>query len=678
MAQMSWGYRPSLDGLRMLAMYLIVLFHANVPGVEGSFIAVNLFFVLSGFLVTNVILSEMDRTGRLDLGQFYARRVRRLLPAAVVAIVGISVLFLLVLPVVRRVPIIGDAQSALLYVANWRFIHQGNDYFATGIDKSPFLHFWTLGIEEQFYLLFPLVVLFLLRRRWKWALFAGLAAIFLLSVGAQIYWANVNELRAYFGTDARLYQLVAGVLLALAMRTWPVRLSARAAGLVAGVGMASFLVLSTSWIDLSQSARGFVGTAACVLLIAGLMLAEDQPLGRLLSRRTPVYLGKISYSTYLWHWPAILVLQQLLTVGPLTIAVIAAILSTAMAAVSAELVEDPIRRSKALNRFRWRVVGVGLATSVLAAVAVVPAVLSSPRAPALAATTPNGSTAPSPEVEEAAKDAEAVPDDVDWSEVDKDRGETYTCGPDNPEACVVVEGSGPHVLVVGDSHGRMLSRMFSTLAEERDFTLSMNVVMGCPWQENLRKKGGSPKGLQECEDARLGWYDQVMPQLEPDIVVVVSFPRDNEKWTKRIEHRDGFEGSLEEVTMRATKQNLRKIEGHGARVLMVQSLIMPQGFQPNDCLTGGAKPEECAVPVPLEPGPTDGFYLALAAESQNLFTVNLNPAFCPTAPMCRAVHDGEIVWRDPKHLTPRFAEKRRDEVWKLIRRSGVLTDSVSS
>ncbi|HSJ22062.1 MAG TPA: acyltransferase family protein [Nocardioidaceae bacterium] len=676
---MSWGYRPSLDGLRMLAMYLIVLFHANVAGVEGSFIAVNLFFVLSGFLVTNVILTEMDRTGSLDLGQFYARRVRRLLPAAVVAIVGISVLFLLVSPVVRRVSIIGDAQSALLYVANWRFIHQGNDYFASGIDKSPFLHFWTLGIEEQFYLLFPLVVLLLVRRRWRWALLGGLSAIFLLSVGAQLYWANVNELRAYFGTDARLYQLVAGALLAIAMRTWTVRLPARAAGAVASTGMVSFLLLSTSWIDLSQASRGFLGTAACVLLIGGLMLAEDQPLGRLLSRRTPVYLGKISYSTYLWHWPAILVLQQMLTVGPLTIAVIAAVLATALAAASAELIEDPIRRSKSLNPFRWRVVGVGLAVSVLVAVAVVPGVLSSPRAPALAAaTTPKAQTAPSPEVEEVVKGAEPVPEDVDWTEVDKDRGETYTCGPENPEDCVVVEGPAPHVLVVGDSHGRMLSKMFTTLAEERDFTLSMNVVMGCPWQENLRKKGGTPKGLEECEKARVGWYDEVMPQLEPDVVVLVSFPRDNEKWTRRIEHRDGIRGPLEKKVLRATKQNLRKIERQGARALMVQSLIMPEGFRPNDCLTGGAKPEECAVPMPAEQGPSDAFYRALAAESPNLYSVNLNPAFCPTAPVCRAVHDGKVVWRDPKHFTAGFAEDRRDRVWKLIRRTGVLTDSVSS
>ena len=130
----SWAYRPSLDGLRMLAMYLIILFHTQVPWIQGSFIAVNLFFVLSGYLVTNVVLTEMERTGRLDLGRFYARRVRRLLPAALVAIIGISLVFLLVAPVVRRVGLVGDAQSSLLYVANWRFIGQANDYFAPNVD----------------------------------------------------------------------------------------------------------------------------------------------------------------------------------------------------------------------------------------------------------------------------------------------------------------------------------------------------------------------------------------------------------------------------------------------------------------------------------------------------------------------------------------------------------------
>lgn len=672
---MSWSYRPSLDGLRTLAMYLIVLFHANVAWAEGTFIAVNLFFVLSGYLVTNVILTDMDRTGTLRLGVFYARRVRRLLPAALVAIVGISVLFLLVLPVVRRVSLVGDAQSALLYVANWRFIQQGNDYFATDVDKSPFLHFWTLGIEEQFYVLFPLVILLLSRSARRWALFAGLSAIFLLSLGAQLYWARVDELHAYFGTDARLYQLVAGALLAVGFRMWPPRVGARTASAAGIGGMTAFLVLSFAFDGLSESTRGILGTLACTLLIAGLMLGERQALGRVLSRPVPVYLGKISYSTYLWHWPAILVLQQILEIRALTLAVMAAVLATAMAAASNELLEMPIRTTRLLDGFRWRVVVAGVTASVVTAVAVVPGILESERKPRLVAATETAAS-PAPVATPEADEVEKVelPKDVDWKKVERDRGTEHRCTRKDPEGCVVVEGSGPHVLVIGDSHARMMSDLFEKLAREKSLTLSMNTAMGCPWQENLENTVSSPERRERCADSRVGWYDDVLPRLEPDVVVLIGLPRDAGRWETKLRQRDGGDRPLQQAVLTATDQTLRKINRVADRTLLVESLLLPEK-DPNECLTTVSDPEECTIPMRPRNRPTDGFYLTAAAQDPDVFTVDLNPAFCPTMPVCQPVVDGEIVWREHLHLTPSFAAKQRHEVWRLIRRSGVLDDS---
>ncbi|HET7587218.1 MAG TPA: acyltransferase [Gammaproteobacteria bacterium] len=160
---MSWSYRPALDGLRCVAVYLVLLFHAGLSAVDGGFIGVDIFFVLSGFLISNVIFSEIDRSGTLRLGHFYARRVRRLLPAAVVTIVVTSTVFMLILPTAARLPFVRDAQSALLYFANWHFLFQSNDYFGAAIDKSPFLHFWSLSVEEQFYFVFPALLLVLTR-----------------------------------------------------------------------------------------------------------------------------------------------------------------------------------------------------------------------------------------------------------------------------------------------------------------------------------------------------------------------------------------------------------------------------------------------------------------------------------------------------------------------------------
>lgn len=667
------AYRPSLDGLRALAMYAIVLFHTKTTWAEGAFIAVNLFFVLSGYLVTTVILAEVERKGRLDLGRFYARRVRRLLPAALLAIVGISLIFLMVEPVVRRVSVIGDAQASLLYYANWRFISQSTDYFATDVDQSPFLHFWTLSIEEQFYVAFPIVFILLARLGRRWLL-AGFTALMLLSLGVQLSLAGSEPMQAYFGTVARAYQLLAGVVVALLMSWWGLRLSSRAARLTAVGGLGAFVVLSFSWVPLSQSLRGVLGTAACVAIVAGLMSAEDQPLGRLLSWRTPVYLGQISYSTYLWHWPAILVMQKILDVGPVVMAVLAGVLATGLAAASAELLEMPVRKATLLNPFRWPVVAGGVAASVVAAVIVVPAVLSWERRPDLIAGGTAGPTATvSPQQETRPTRA---PRDVDWSEVQDDKGRQQSCTADDPESCLVHEGSGPHVLLVGDSHAAMMADMWVKLAREHDFTLSMNTVLGCPWQENLRNLQSPPERRASCDAARVGWYDDVLPELDPDVVVVAGFPREDEKrWGDKIEQRDGMDDDLRRATLKATRKTLRDIDEVADRLLLVTTIVTPNSFDPNECMTTTDDIRECAVEVPVENSAADAFYLTEATENDGFHEVNLNRAFCPDAPLCQPVVDGEVVWRDSEHLTAEYAKSRADEVWRLVRRSGVFQDT---
>jgi hypothetical protein len=505
--------------------------------------------------------------------------------------------------------------------------------------------------------------------------------IFLASLASQIYWAGVNEMYAYFATDARLYQLVAGALLAVGFRLWQVQLSRWTASTIAGVGMLAFLVLSLSVIEMSISLRGIIGTVACTMLIAGLMQAEDQPLGRILSRPTPVYLGKISYATYLWHWPAILVLQMVFEIGPLAMSVIAAVLATAMAAASAELVEMPIRKSQFLNRFGWRTVTVGVTTSVLVAVAVVPWVLEKDRRPAIAVTgevpvAPVAATQKAQGAAESPKPGDtSLPEDVDWRKVEEDKGVERSCDASDVDGCTVVEGSGPHVLLVGDSHAQMLTTMFMALAEEQDFTLSLNVVGGCPWQEGLTNVQVAPELQQDCTDARVGWYDDVLPELSPDIVVIANFPRDGSPHLKR---RDGKKEPSNRAILRASRATLEKIEATSARALLIESMIVPSSFKPNDCLTSTDDPEQCTVLASPKNRPSDGIYLASAAESDHVYTVDLNPAFCPAAPVCHPVVDGEVVWRDKHHLAPTYAQKQRKEAWRLIRRTGVVDDVASS
>ena len=661
-------YRPDLDGLRTIAVYLVLLFHAGLGWAGGGFIGVDLFFVLSGFLVTSVILGEIESTGRLRVSNFYSRRVRRLLPAALVVVTATSVAFTILWSVARRLAIVGDAQSALLYYANWHFLGQAGDYFASDIDKSPFLHFWSLSIEEQFYFVFP-VLLLLLSRTGRRVMFGVLAALFALSLASQVYWGRIDTNHAYYGTDARLYQLLAGAMLSVALRTWRPRLRGRAAGTLAITGLVGLLVLGSGQIGVSPSYLGIGAMVVSVLLIGGLTLAEDGLLARLLGRPVPVFLGRISYGTYLWHWPVIVALTTLFSTSPLVIATFAFGISTGLAALSYEVLEMPIRKAKVLNGLRWQTAVVGVGASALVAATLVPAVLHLDRKPALA----SASAAPAVEKLSGAAGAKPVPGDIDWEKVNGDVGGQGWCTADDPSACTVVKGHGPHILFIGDSQAQMLVPMFEKLAKEHDLTLSLDVLAGCPWQEGLSNGKQSPDGAKNCASARVGWYDKVLPKLHPDVVVLLDRPRDDPKeWSSLVARRDGRKQPLDEAVYETTRDTLKKISAVVPRTLVVQRLVMPETFDPTDCLSSMNRIGQCAVPVPDEPSPSDGYFAALAAQTSSITPVNLNDAFCPTAPVCLPVVGNEVVWRDDHHYTASYAVSRREAVWRLLTATGAL------
>ncbi len=678
---MSWTYHPALDGLRTVAVYLVLLFHTGMAAAGGGFIGVDLFFVLSGFLVSNVILSEIDVTGELSLGRFYARRVRRLLPAAVVVVVATSAMFVLVASVVRRIPLVLDAQSALLYVANWRFLLQQNDYFATGVDESPFLHFWSLAIEEQFYLVFPLVLLLLARgsaNRRAWLMPTVVAGLFTLSLGAQLFWALRDPNWAYYGTDARLYQLLGGVLVALALRGTVRRPSPGAAGVGAVFALAAMLVLGSGLVDVSPSLRGIGATVASMLLIAALMTSESAPLGRLLSRPTPVFLGKVSYGTYLWHWPVILVIEEVLSVRPLVLAVLATALSTGLAALSFQLLETPIRSSDLLRRFRWSTVVVGVVASALVALTVVPTALESGRRPRLVAAqaAPAAQAGRPPTTGSGGVSAEErnapVPQDIDWQSIlQSGTGPQPYCTVDDPDACVLAKGEGPHILLAGDSHATMLTPVFSKLAEEHDLTLSVNAMAACPWQSQLVNKRQAPTQNDACREVREDWYEQVLPELDPDLVILATRSRDESFWTKRLVREGGSDESLPELLESTTLDTVDAIKAKGPRVLILDSL--PTGDRdPLDCLATAQRMYECEVDLPSSPPASDGYYEEAAARSKKVFRTSFNDVLCVGAPHCMPIVDGTVVWHDNAHFSSDFLLSRADQLWRKVKRSGAL------
>jgi peptidoglycan/LPS O-acetylase OafA/YrhL len=385
----------ALDGIRALAVSLVVLFHLGVPGMAGGFLGVDVFFVLSGFLITTLLLRDIVANGRIDLTRFWARRMARLMPAALLVFLVIGVWALAAAPVFRRAGLGADLLWCLLYVGNWRFISTSS-YFAFDGTTSPLLHLWSLGVEEQFYLIWPLVlqaVALLLagmsagrharddrvgaRNRSTTAVMitGGVLAVVSAVLMAQLYVAAGPD-RAYMGTDAKVFEPLLGAVFAAAtLRPRVGELVRRYAQELMVFGLGALILA----VALLGSASGphpayFFGGAvltclATVALVAGAANAPtDGGLGRLLANDGVTYLGRISYGVYLWHWPWAV---WLLPDGRFNAAaaLFVAAMTVASASVSYHLLELPLRTGRfrlvpPLSILRTGVVGIAVVSVI--------------------------------------------------------------------------------------------------------------------------------------------------------------------------------------------------------------------------------------------------------------------------------------------------------------------------
>jgi peptidoglycan/LPS O-acetylase OafA/YrhL len=315
-----FGHVAALDGLRGLAVLLVVVYHFAPDVLPAGFIGVDLFFVLSGFLIASLALGEHAETSRLSARGFFGRRARRLLPAAVAAVVAIVLVGAIVQPASNRPTLRGQSIASLFYVNNWWAILQGESYQAAFGTESPLSHFWSLAVEEQFYLLFPLLVLALVAVvRWRrgttrglaWTLLAvaGVGALASASWMAVLHDPTQEPSRVYFGTDTRIQAILVGVGGACAWHLWSHRLRRTASSrllAVLGVAAVGFLVYVAAEAKLRDNwlyDYGFLAIAAATLVAILAVCASRSPVSRAFEMRWLCILGLASYSIYLWHWP---------------------------------------------------------------------------------------------------------------------------------------------------------------------------------------------------------------------------------------------------------------------------------------------------------------------------------------------------------------------------------------
>jgi peptidoglycan/LPS O-acetylase OafA/YrhL len=406
---------PALDGVRALAVAAVLVFHARPDWLPGGFLGVDAFFVLSGYLITGLLLAEWRTAGRVRLAAFWGRRARRLLPALLLLLVAVAVVARLLLPPEELAGVRLDALAALAYVANWRMIFRGGDYFAATAPPSPLQHTWSLGIEEQFYLLWPLLVVVVLRarRHWRGLLLAVCGAGVVASgvACALLYHPDRDPGRAYYGTDTRAGALLAGCTLAILTAGRELRVPAWLA--LPAAGGVAYAWATADGGDGWLYRGGLTALAVGVAVVLGYLVSHPAGWGaRLLSVPPLAWLGRVSYGVYLWHWPLyrwITADRTGLTGTALFGVRVAGTL--AVAAVSFHLLEKPVREGLAgyPARRRDRRLLVPVTTGAMAAVALVvtaatatgaagggstPAAVALPAAPATHAPATPGAVAP--------------------------------------------------------------------------------------------------------------------------------------------------------------------------------------------------------------------------------------------------------------------------------------------
>ena len=537
------GHLPGLDGIRGVAVLSVLLFHGGVSWTPGGFLGVDVFFVLSGFLITSLLIDEWGRTGAIGLGGFWVRRVRRLLPGLLVLVAGAAVYAWLIASPEALAGIRHDVFATLAYFANWHFIASQASYFGRTGDPSPLAHTWSLAIEEQFYVVWPLLVLAVLRGRRPLGRLALLAAAGLVASAtamAVVYRPDADPSRVYYGTDTRSHVIMAGALLAVGLAAWRRRVAGREAGpaprpagriggwLRRGTGPPVFdqdaVAAAGGAGDRGRAGRTALGAAAVpaaaavlwamgvaqgtdawvyrgglvavaagvAVVIAAVAVVPASPVPWLLARSPLRFVGRISYGMYLYHWPLFLVLDHARTglLGPRLLAVRLAA-TTAVSVVSYHLVEQPIRRG-ALRR--WR------------AAAALPFGVATVAAGTLAATTlPIVSAAAVPI---AARTHASVPA--------RPSGSVRIVRPPIPA------GAPVKVMVVGDSVAETLAVGLNTPARQmgidllNEGTLGCGVVRGGPYEYF----GATHPDLSECATWPQRWAGLIRTH-DPDVVFMV-------------------------------------------------------------------------------------------------------------------------------------------------------------
>ena len=655
------GYRPDIEGLRAVAILLVVAVHARIPGLAGGFVGVDVFFVLSGYLITALLVQEIKNTGDLNFAGFYARRLRRLLPALFLMLISVGLLGWLLLPFPLQFRQVDAAGNAALWLSNFFFAFSNLGYFSPGATHNLFLQTWSLGVEEQFYLLWPLIII-IAAGAWKGAkrpprpgrLKLVMPLVFAASLPLCIFWSYRDPHLGFYMMPSRAWQFSLGALVFLYFGI----------GTQAGEGKTSAMIgLKTAsilgWLGLlmilsaafALNHRNVVypgiwamlpSFGAAMVILAGTS-ERSGGVGTLLSKRPMQALGRVSYSWYLWHWPLLVLAYSVFHWTSLWSRLGVVLVSLLVAAASYRFVESPIRRRKKLvSRPRLAVAGSIGAMGVMVAIALlwhaaITRTIESPRELRY-----SEAASYSPLIYSMGCDS--------WYHNAKVRFCKF--GPKDPRHTAVIIGDSitlqwfPAVMKIFDAPGWRLIAITKSACPMVDDPVFYNRIH----REYTVCSKWRSRAVKDIE------------KLKPDVLIFSSlyqYPFSKRQW------------------ITGTRKILHALSPVSRQVYILRSTPILPFDGPGCAAPRGAlyrlliEKSRCHSPAHSRLFDRVYRWLKLAARPfGNVRTIDMTSFICPHNE-CRSTLNGDIVFRDDEHMTVKFARSLAPDLKKRLLRAGL-------
>lgn len=627
-------YRPDIEGLRALAILLVVAAHAGVLGFSGGYIGVDVFFVISGYLITGLLVAEHRRAGKIDFARFYARRFRRLLPALLLMLLVTAVAGWLIFLVEDQPKQAVAGGAAALWISNLHFAFDRIDYFGTAAESNMYLHTWSLGVEEQFYLVWPLLISLLLRRKGSassW-LTPAMIVLVVVSFAASLALTQLSTRYAFYLMPARAWQFAAGAILFLQtpgiVEVMGEKNYVWAQGMIGWLGVV-LLVCALLLIDANTPYPGawaILPTLGTVCLIFAASSSGNHVIPRALSVWPMQVIGRFSYSWYLWHWPVLILGTALLPVQSAGDRALLVAISLVLAVLSYLLIERPIRRNAELIQEPGKFIAATLACMALAVFVFLKWYGSAQ------------------EITVRSKAAQEAPYRIQLPRI-------YSMGcddwyqSDRLFPCFFGTKSAPKVaVVIGDSIGLQWFPAYERVFAGPEWRLVVLTKSSCPMVDRPIYSARIGREFTECAVWRNRALDYIA-DIKPDIVVLGS--------THRAEY-------IQDEWIQGTRAVLSRIAPNAGKVAIMRSTpLLP--FDGPACARSESQSQDqtateniCSASAHDSKNDQVAGWLALAASGwSNVSMVDMNDLVCPEG-TCHASLDGALVFRDTQHLNTGF------------------------